>query len=86
MEHRDFSLSLASDSDSEDAGFFDEVDLINDLETMTVQDVDLPALYQEVVACKQLLGLIVAILIVYMIYGVMMFFYKLVTRNITNYF
>ena len=86
MGNQMFQLSLASASDMEDASFFDDMDLVNDLDALTVQEVDLPALYQEVVACKQLLGVIVAILVIYMIYGVMMFFYKLVTRNITNYF
>lgn len=64
----------------------DEIELINDLGSGTLQDVSLPDIHDQLVVCNRLLGIIVAFLVIMMIWGVMQFIIKLVTRNITDHF
>ena len=72
---------IASPSD-----VFDDIELINDLESGTLQDVSLTDIHDQLVVCNRLLGIIVAFLVIMMIWGVMQFIIKLVTRNITDHF
>lgn len=66
-------------------------ELINDLGTGqpenlsgTIQDVTLTDIHQSMILCNQLLGLIIALLILSYAMALLEFFIKLVTKNITN--
>lgn len=72
-------ISTASD-------WLDEIELINDLGVGTLQDATLSDVHTQLVVCNQLLGIIAAAFVIMMIWGVMQFIIKLVTRNITDYF
>lgn len=75
---------LATGSDLEDEDFFPDTDLINDLETGTLVDAGLPDIYNQLVIMNRLLGIIIALAIVTMIFGIVKFTIHLVQDNITN--
>lgn len=70
--------------------FFSDEELINDLgigqtESLSVtEDVTLVDIHHDLVLCIQLLGIIVALLIVSYAMTILDFFIKLITKNITN--
>lgn len=74
-------MDIATPSD-----VLDDFELINDLGSGTLQDATLPDIHGQLVVCNRLLGIIVAFLVIMMIWGVMQFIIKLVTRNITDHF
>lgn len=76
--------ALATGSDLEDEDFFPDTDLINDLETGTLVDAGLPEIYNQLVIMNRLLGIIIALAIVTMIFGIVKFTIHLVQDNITN--
>lgn len=79
-------LAPATGSDWVDEDFFPDSDLINDLESGTLVDAGLPAIYNQLVVMNKLLGLICAILFVGMIFALMRFTMHLIQHNITNLF
>lgn len=54
--------------------------------TETASSSDWSAVEQQMIVNNRLLGIIVALLVVFAIAGLAKFFYSLVTNNITNYF
>lgn len=75
---------LATGSDFQDEDFFPDTDLINDLETGTLVDAGLPEIYNQLVIMNRLMGIIIALAIVTMIFGIVKFTIHLVQDNITN--
>lgn len=80
------STATASTVEFDDSWMDAEWELLQSDETYEVQIADVQALYQQMVISNQLLGLLVAIMVIAMIWAVMKFFVKLVVNNITNYF
>lgn len=81
------NILLYIDGDSEEA-YFGDGERFNDLVIATGSNAsgDAGSPEQHLVATNQLLGIIVAILILYIIWGLIKFFYRLITNNITNHF
>lgn len=84
-------MEIGTGLDPDELGYFPDQDLINDLGTGlpealagTTQDVTLDDIHHDMVLCNQLLGLIIALLILSYAMAVMQFFIRLVTKNITN--
>lgn len=80
------STATASTVEFDDSWMDAEWELLQSDETYEVQIADVQALYQQMVISNQLLGLLVATMVIAMIWAVMKFFVKLVVNNITNYF
>lgn len=82
----------ATQSDMDDEfDFFSDEELINDLgirqtESLSVntENITLVDIHHDLVLCIQLLGVIVALLIISYAMAVLDFFIKLITKNITN--
>lgn len=76
-------LATGSDVDGE---FFPDMELVNDLEagTLAAADAGLPEIYGQMVIMNRLLGIIIALIIVTMIFGLVRFTMHLVQDNITN--
>lgn len=71
--------------------YLPDMDLVNDLGTAEAgtsagpQDVSLADIHHDMVLCNQLLGVVIALLLFQYALGLLNFFIRLVTKNITNY-
>jgi hypothetical protein len=59
---------------------------INERDSLTGETITVEDFYHQMVVGNELLGVVVAFLILSMIWSLLTFFYKLITRNITNYY
>jgi hypothetical protein len=59
---------------------------INERDSLTGETITVEDFYHQMVVSNELLGVVVAFLILSMIWSLLTFFYKLITRNITNYY
>lgn len=78
-----------SDAQETDLGdYIPDMELENDLMTGTegLQEVTLADIHQDVVLCNQLLGVLIALLVLQYGLNLIEFFIKLITENITNLF
>ncbi len=80
------SVATPSNVEFDDSWMDAEWELLQSDETYEIQVADVQMIYYQMVISNQLLGILVAALVIAMIFAVMKFFIKLVTHNITNYF
>lgn len=80
------SVATPSNVEFDDSWMDAEWELLQSDETYEIQVADVQMIYHQMVISNQLLGILVAALVIAMIFAVMKFFIKLVTHNITNYF
>jgi len=83
-------MRTATPTDAQGIGLEDyipDMDLENDLISGTlVEDAGFPEIYYQQVITNRLLGILVALVIIMMIFGLMKWIMKLVSDNITNHF
>lgn len=80
------SKATASTVDFDDSWMDAEWDLLQSEDVYEVQVAEVQDIYHELVVCNRLLGILDAAVIIAMIWALVKFFVRLVTRNITNYF
>lgn len=81
---------LASDSDYDDEVFYPDETLFNDLDVsagfLESAEYTMNDLYYQQVVTNRMLGIIIALFLIIMIFGLMKFIMHLVRDNITNHF